>query len=267
MNLPSPLDHGRYEHKPRIAAARNLNPLPLLLLCMMFVVAGCVHQVTAPPPSFAPPVVRLPGQVTLPKATPPVGRGPVKSGPVRSGPVTGRVVIDPGHGGKDPGAQVFGIDEKAINLAVARLVAERLSARGVTVILTRKSDVFIELQDRADASTSYRADLFVSVHADSNPSPEKEGHSVLLPQSGDPQANLAGQLIDRHMTANGSPSHIVRMDNRGLLVLRRTTCPAVLVELGFLSNRTEARRLASSAYQQSLAEGIADGIVDYLARN
>ena len=177
--------------------------------------------------------------------------------------IRARVVIDPGHGGKDPGAQIPALNEANLNLAVSRAVAKRLSERGVTVVLTRSSDVFIELADRAAAGS--RADLFVSIHADFNPSPEKIGHSILLPQSGDQRATQAAQHIDRQMTTAGSPSHIVRMDTRGLLVLKQARCPAILVELGFLSNRTEAARLASPAYQQQLAQGIADGILNYLA--
>jgi N-acetylmuramoyl-L-alanine amidase len=178
--------------------------------------------------------------------------------------VSGRVVIDPGHGGKDPGAQIPGVDEKAVNLSVARLVAKKLSDRGVTVSMTRKSDVFIELADRAAAGRG--EDLFVSIHADSHPSPEKVGHSLLLPQSGDPQALLAGRYIDQQMTAAGSPSHIMRLDTRGLMVLKRSECPAVLVELGYLSNFSEAKKLATAGYQEQLAEGIADGIVAYLGK-
>jgi N-acetylmuramoyl-L-alanine amidase len=133
----------------------------------------------------------------------------------------------------------------------------------VTVVMTRESDVFIDLYSRAAASA--RADLFVAIHADANSDPQKFGHSILLPQSGDARAAQAGQCIDRDMVASGSPSHVVRVDNRGLIVLKEARCPALLVELGFLSNPREARRLDSAAYREHLAEGIANGICEYLA--
>lgn len=223
--------------------------------------AGCAVRPVAPPPSFSSPVVRAP-VVILPSLVTPK---PIPSKPAeRSTKVArGTVVIDAGHGGKDPGAQIPGVNEKTINLAVSRLIAQKLSQRGVTVILTRNSDVFIELADRPVPGG--RADLFVSIHADSNPSPLKVGHSVLLPRSGNPRAVQAGRFIDRRLTAAGSPSYALRTDTRNLLVLREARCPAVLVELGYLSNRSEAARLKTAAYQDQLAEGIADGVIDYLA--
>lgn len=234
-----------------------------LAVMLTIALAGCAGagagKPISPPPSFAAPVI-LPPAVAMPGPTPAPPTVPPTQPPQI---IRGRVVIDPGHGGKDPGAQIPGLNEANLNLAVSRAVAKRLSEHGVTVVLTRNSDVFIELADRAAAGS--RADLFVSIHADFNPSPEKIGHSILLPQSGDARATQAGQYIDRKLTAAGSPSHIVRMDNRGLLVLRQARCPALLVEIGFLSNRTEAPRLASPAYQQQLAQGIADGILSYLA--
>lgn len=221
--------------------------------------AGCAVQPVAPPPSFSAPVVRAP-VVILPRLATPAPLAPNRPLPQI---VRGTVVIDPGHGGKDPGAQIPGINEKTINLAVSRTIAKKLSERGVTVILTRNSDVYIELGDRPVPGA--RADLFVSIHADSNPSSAKVGHSVLLPRSGNPRATQAGRYIDRRMTAAGSPTYALKTDPRGLLVLREARCPAVLVELGYLTNRTEAMRLASPQYQDQLATGIANGIIDFLA--
>jgi len=230
-----------------------------LAVMLMIDLVGCATQSIAPPPDFAAPVI-IPPAIAIPNPPSNTQVAPPKPAPQI---IRGRVVIDPGHGGKDPGAQIPGLNEESLNLAVSRAVARRLSERGVTVVLTRNSDVFIELADRAAAGS--HADLFVSIHADSNPSPDKIGHSIILPQSGDRRATEAGRYIDRQMAAAGSPSHIVRMDNRGLLVLRQARCPAILIELGFLSNRTEAARLASPAYQERLAQGIADGILTYLA--
>lgn len=229
---------------------------------LFLVVTGCAQRVAVPPPSFAAPVI-LPPVTALPEVT------PIPSSPnataVRPLPrsINAKVVLDPGHGGKDPGSQIYRVNEKAINLAVAKLAANKLHERGVTVILTRDSDVFIELADRAAAGRG--ADLFVSLHADSNPDPSKSGHSVIYPQGTQPKSAAAGRFIDQHLRANGSPAYILRPDNRGLRVLKGALCPAVLVELGYLSNRAEAARLASPAYQEKLAEGVADGIIAYLA--
>ncbi len=185
--------------------------------------------------------------------------------PVNRGAVRGRVVIDPGHGGKDPGAHdAMGRVEKSLTLAVANLAAEKLKQRGVTVMLTRSRDVFIELDDRAKYANGFRADLFISIHADSNRSAEKFGHSILLPQSGNPMALYAAQWLNRQLVMYGSPCHGLRTDDRGLVVLKRTTCPAILLEMGFLSNPTDAARLSDPTFQNRLAEGIADGVAEYL---
>jgi N-acetylmuramoyl-L-alanine amidase len=182
------------------------------------------------------------------------------------GPVSGRVVIDPGHGGRDPGARAGGIVEKDLTLELSKMVAEELRRRGVTVLLTRGSDTYVNLEDRTRAANNFRANLFVAIHADVNPSSEKVGHTVILPQSGSATATQAARDIDRNLVANGSPSYSVRMDNRGLYVLRYASCPSVLVEVGFISNQTEASRFRDPGYRRKVAMGITEGILDYLRR-
>ncbi|MFA5423985.1 MAG: N-acetylmuramoyl-L-alanine amidase, partial [Phycisphaerae bacterium] len=103
------------------------------------------------------------------------------SGSAWSGRLSGTVVIDPGHGGKDPGAiSVKGFYEKTVNLSVARKIADRLRSRGLNVILTRNSDVFVELEQRAAIANQRKADLFVSIHADSSLTRTEKGYSVYV---------------------------------------------------------------------------------------
>lgn len=180
--------------------------------------------------------------------------------------VGGRVVLDAGHGGKDPGTRSGGMIEKYLVLDVTRATAEQLRARGVTVILTRTNDTFLELADRVSIANSARANLFLAIHADYNPSSEKSGHSILLPQSGNPYARAAAFDINRALVQSGSPSRAIRTDDRGLFVLRHTTCPSILLELGFLSNPADAARLRDPAFRTRLARAISDGICDYLRR-
>jgi len=175
----------------------------------------------------------------------------------------GRVVLDAGHGGQDGGAKaVTGMHEKQINLAVTRMVVERLSGRGVDVVLTRDDDQFLELNDRAAISNRARADLFVSIHADWCPSPSVSGHTVYIARGAPRQTRLAGEVFDRHLTSAVSEGRGVR--EAGFRVLVRTSSPAVLVELGYLSNWAEARRLADDRYQARLADALADSIVEFL---
>ena len=134
------------------------------------------------------------------------------------------------------------------------------------VLLTRPNDKFVELDERARLANNFHADLFVSIHADWNPSSWKEGHSILLPQWNDTRATLAARCVSRAMQSAGSACHIIRRDTRGLIVLKKTKGPSILVEMGFLSNAEDARQLASGSYRGRLAEAIAAGIADYLAR-
>ncbi|RPI63933.1 MAG: N-acetylmuramoyl-L-alanine amidase [Planctomycetaceae bacterium] len=174
------------------------------------------------------------------------------------------VVIDAGHGGKDPGAIVGGRSEKDINLAIATNLAAALRSRGVQVVMTRDKDVFIELDDRVEIANTSGAKLFVSIHSDSSADKTDCGHTVIMPNPPSSAASALANEISRSMVASGSILHSVRNDNRGLRVLKYTKIPAVLIEMGFMSNARDAARLTDPTYQESVADGIADGIVTYL---
>ncbi len=169
------------------------------------------------------------------------------------------VVIDAGHGGDDPGAiGAGGVHEKDVNLSVALKVATLLEQRGVAVLMTRQRDQFIELEERAAIANRHRADLFVSIHADSAPNHQAEGFTVYVSRSASPDSHKAAQTINRAMSGTGSDSRGIREADYRVLV--QTTCPAVLVELGYLSNPTDARHLQDVAFQNRLAQAITEGI-------
>ncbi|MHC4562415.1 MAG: N-acetylmuramoyl-L-alanine amidase family protein [Planctomycetota bacterium] len=171
------------------------------------------------------------------------------------------VVIDAGHGGKDPGAPaVNGVKEKDVNLPVALDVARLLEKRGVRVILTRSEDVFVELNERAAIANRARAKLFVSIHSDSaGENRSARGHTLFVARTPQRKSVDLADAIGREMSAAGVASRGVREEN--LRVLVRTSCPSVLVELGFLSNPHEAAALARREYQRRLARAVADGIM------
>ncbi len=178
-------------------------------------------------------------------------------------PARGTIVIDPGHGGRDPGAiAVTGIHEKIVNYGVAQKVAAILRRRGIEVVLTRQGDVFIELEARAEIANRRNADLFVSLHADSAPSPSAQGFTVYVAEGGSADSQRAARNIARTMATTGLENRGVRPASYRVLVLNRR--PAVLVEMGYLSNRQEALRLQDSAFQDRLAAAIATGILDFL---
>ncbi len=178
---------------------------------------------------------------------------------------TGRVVIDPGHGGKDPGATgINGLHEKDVNLDVARMAGKILGSRGVDVVLTRDSDIFIELNDRAAISNRRNPDLFVSIHADAAENHAARGFTIYMAKAGSWNSYLAGKRIATRFGQMGVQDRGLRKADYRVLV--RTRSPAVLVELGFLSNGHEAARLSNPKYRRALAVSLAEGIVDYLNR-
>ncbi|MDY0355825.1 MAG: N-acetylmuramoyl-L-alanine amidase [Sedimentisphaerales bacterium] len=178
-------------------------------------------------------------------------------------PARGVVVIDPGHGDHDPGAiAITGVHEKTINYDVAEKVAAILQRKGIAVTLTRQREEFVELEARAEIAARRNADLFVSLHADSAPNPSAQGFTVYIAKTASADSQRAARDIARAMGTTGLESRGVRQENYRVLATNRR--PAVLVEMGYLSNRQDALRLQNSAFQDKLAAAIATGILDYL---
>ena len=181
-------------------------------------------------------------------------------------PATARratIVVDPGHGGRDPGTTAAaGVYEKSINLKVASKLAGILRRKGHAVTMTRQGDQTVALEARAAIANRRGADLFVSIHADSAPDPSAQGFTVYIAERASRQSQAVAQTIVRAMKTTGLHSRGVRRADYRVLV--QTAGPAVLVEMGYLSNRREARKLQDNTFQNRLAAAIATGIADYL---
>lgn len=170
------------------------------------------------------------------------------------------VVLDPGHGGSDYGAIRAGINEKDINLDIAKRVEALLVSHGVSVAMTRETDQTVSLQARTVFTEENCPDIFVSIHVNSSVRPEITGVETHYyhPNS----INLA-QTIHSDMVS------CVKSPDRGLFksrfyVINHTSVPAVLVEIGFISNSQERAELVSEQRKQQTATAIADGILKYL---
>lgn len=195
-----------------------------------------------------------------------------------------RVMLDPGHGGDDDGAvwRNPSISEKHLTLKVAQKVGKLLGDAGMTVLYTRTNDVAVALSDRSRKAREEKADIFISVHVNYASNLEAAGlETFILPSRGFSGTHtsraingwLPGTGNDFHNTLLGYAiqSELTQLKgcvDRGLkrqafFVLRETRCPAVLVELGFLSNKTERQRLTSSSWQNNYAKAIAEGIKHY----
>lgn len=219
------------------------------------------------------------------------------------------VAIDPGHGGKDPGAHssTTGLLEKDAVLQIGLKLKQQIDAkRGFRAVMTRDKDIFIPLRQRMEIARRHGADLFVSVHADAVESAAPKGSSVYILSTRGASSQLAKYLankenavdlkwgvdvskydneiqqallnIQQEATLESSDVlarqtlkelarignvHKANVERANFVVLRSPEIPSMLVETAFISNPDEARLLASPAYQQKLAQGIANGIEKY----
>jgi N-acetylmuramoyl-L-alanine amidase len=209
------------------------------------------------------PSVRTPIRVQTPIETPidsPI-QTPIRT-PLKAGATV--VAIDPGHGGADPGAVgINGLQEKNAVLSVSTQVAQQLRRKGINAVLTRKGDQEIDLAPRVATAVRIKADLFVSIHANSISlsRPDINGLETYYYASAQGR-RLAKAIHNRILRSTNMTDKGVRQAR--FYVIRRTKMPAVLVEIGFVTGSQDAARLASSAGRTQLAEAIAQGIIDYI---
>jgi N-acetylmuramoyl-L-alanine amidase len=211
------------------------------------------------------------------------------------------VVVDPGHGGSDFGARgPAGAREKDLVLAISLRTREALAARGIRVVLTREEDAFVTLAERTEIANRARADLFLSIHANSAPDPEARGSETYflsadasdeealrtaqaenavfsqegaVADSADVVGSILGDMIraDHHQRSSRVAAAIQRglaklpAPSRGVkqapfAVLSGVNMPAVLVEVGFLSHPDEERRLRARDRQTELARALAEAV-------
>jgi N-acetylmuramoyl-L-alanine amidase len=203
-------------------------------------------------------------------------------------PAPRTIVLDPGHGGKDNGTS---LNEKTFALDVARRAQKILAAAGLRVVLTRETDVFLDLPERSAKANAGRADLFVSIHFnalanDSKTSgvelysfaPKAQHATGWLGKKNDPDLETSDMPVNRFdhwnvVLAQSLHRRLVgdlKAFDRGRKlahwgVLRGLECPGVLVECGFLTSTAEAKKIATPAYRQKIAEALAAGVRDYVA--
>jgi N-acetylmuramoyl-L-alanine amidase len=215
-----------------------------------------------------------------------------------------KVVLDPGHGGTDPGAMTRGLREKDVTLDIARRVAASLVGQDFVVVLTRESDETRSLQQRVEAANAARGDVFLSIHVNSIPTQERRGvETYFLGSAGDPRAErlagaensgsgysladfrhlLEGVYVDvRHDESRRLAQAVQgrlfaalihanpQLEDRGVkqapfVVLVGTEMPSVLAEVACLSNREDTLLLKQESYRQEIAESLAAGVRGYAA--
>ena len=173
------------------------------------------------------------------------------------------VVVDPGHGGRDPGETQRGVlPEKIWTLDLAYRLKSRLEQAGFNVVMTRQSDVYIPLENRVLISNSQPNVVFVSLHFNGTPNRDIQGLETYYDTKR--SAKLAAKVQQSILLLPGVFDR--RVKTAPYYVIRNNTNPAILVEGGFLSNPIESRRIKSPGYRDALAEQIYQGIVAYRGR-
>jgi len=175
------------------------------------------------------------------------------------------VVIDPGHGGPDPGAiGIGGIRETDVVLEVSKIVKKLLSEKGVKARLTRKNEVDLDLSPRVSFANNTDADIFVSIHANASRGKRRDINGLETFYYRGWRGRLLAKKIQKQIlrVSPGSPDRGVKQGR--FYVIKNTRMPAVLVEIGFLTGRLDARRLEKINHRKRLAYAIAKGILEYL---
>jgi N-acetylmuramoyl-L-alanine amidase len=191
---------------------------------------------------------------------------------VGDGKLAGKtIVVDAGHGGHDSGARSPDkrTREKDLTLKIATKVASALAAEGATVIMTRKSDVFIPLKERSEVANRNEADFFISCHINSNESSNSSSGTISFHHAQDSDSILLAESIQVELKKTAKlPSMGVWSDQRiydnGFAVLRYAKMPAVLLELGFINNRSDRARMTSETYPSDVARAVVRGLRVYL---
>lgn len=175
------------------------------------------------------------------------------------------IAIDAGHGGSASGAVYGGVEEKTLNLVMARKLRDILTALGYNTVMTRDADTDVGLYDRADIANGLHTDLFVSIHCNAAEDHDDfQGLYVYHYPGSTAGAALAQSIQTAAADATGAVDRGIEHAN--FVVLRESDMPAVLVETGFMTCPAELERLVDSAYQTRMVQGVAQGIIRFLDR-
>ncbi|WP_306532445.1 N-acetylmuramoyl-L-alanine amidase family protein [Bacillus toyonensis] len=174
------------------------------------------------------------------------------------------IIIDPGHGGNDPGSiGPNGTKEKDITLKTAKNIQKKLEEKGMTVILTREDDTFVPLKNRVAISQNKSADLFLSIHYDGFTTNDVKGVTTYYYKGLKEQA--LAETIHEHLFKH------IQAKNRGVksgdyYVLRENQKPSILLELGYITNPEDEERMNSQQFQADVASGIVNGVIKYFEK-
>jgi N-acetylmuramoyl-L-alanine amidase len=174
------------------------------------------------------------------------------------------IVIDAGHGGFDPGAiGPSGLEEKEVNLAIARKVNDGLKNSGYNVVMTRKKDKFISLTSRVKMAKEKDAGIFLSIHINASNKSYTQGTETFVAKDGSSKDMELAEIVQAGLIES------LKLENRGVrkdnfYVIRNTPMPSILVELAFISNPHEESLLSNDLFREKAANSIIEGLIKYL---
>ena len=173
-----------------------------------------------------------------------------------------QIILDPGHGADDVGCSYDGINEKDINYDIALRLEKLLKESGYKVILTHDDSEYVSPYARAKLANRKGGDLYISIHQNAADNTDATGietwYSIRNPRS----LLLAEMIQDRLIAETGAEDRGAKLTN-GLIVVRKTKMPSVLIECGFLSNKHERNMLNDENYRQKIAQSIAQAVDDF----
>lgn len=187
------------------------------------------------------------------------------------------IVIDPGHGGEDPGAVVGNLYEKDLNLSIAQKLYQLLSASGYNVVITRTEDVLLygdgeenhkkhyDLLNRLKILESYESSIYIGIHMNKFPIEKYSGLQTFYSDNNQLSKALAASVQETTKLLLTENYRKIKPDNNTIYILEHAEAPAVLIECGFLSNQEEAAMLSNKTYQENLAFTIFCGITSFLS--
>jgi N-acetylmuramoyl-L-alanine amidase len=174
------------------------------------------------------------------------------------------VVIDAGHGGSDNGAHsASGLNEKDITLSIAKKIASLNSNDHVQILLSRDNDQSISVKDRVHFAKDHDADLFVSIHLNAAADEQLNGFSVLIDRNNTEKNQLLASALINELKETYKTNNEIEVGNRGLFVVDSNSCPAALIECGYLTNSNDLAFISNNANQEKVAKDILSAINNY----
>ena len=194
-----------------------------------------------------------------------LGFSNIKSKPQDSSPYKDiLIVLDPGHGGKDPGASAGGVAEKSLNLDTAIKLKELLEEAGFKVEMTRDKDIYIGLYERADFANALNADLFLSIHHNASSNTSSNGVLTVFDGTVIASKTTFATTMQNAMYKGLGAKNMGLQNRSAIVVTRETKMPSALAEMGFMTNPYELSLLSQGYYRQKCAQALFDGIKNYV---